>query len=298
MLSSLSSLHEQAKKNIKKRIVIAAAHDENAMEAAFKARQENIIEPILVGDIQKIKDIAQKFNFSLTDIEIINESNVEQCAAVAVKLINDKQADILMKGNLETAILLKAVLNKEYGLRSGDLLSHIALFEVPTYHKIIAVADAAMNIAPDLKDKISIIKNSVNYLRRLGIDKPKVAILAAVETVKDSMNATIDAAIITKMADRGQIKNCIIDGPLALDNAVSKESAQHKGIISNVAGDADILFAPDIEAANILYKTLIFLAGAKCAAVILGATVPIVLTSRSDSDETKLNSIALAAAAN
>jgi phosphate butyryltransferase len=292
MLSSLSSLHEQAKKNIKKRIVIAAAHDENAMEAAFKARQENIIEPILVGDIQKIKDIAQKFNFSLTDIEIINESNVEQCAAVAVKLINDKQADILMKGNLETAILLKAVLNKEYGLRSGDLLSHIALFEVPTYHKIIAVADAAMNIAPDLKDKISIIKNSVNYLRRLGIDKPKVAILAAVETVKDSMNATIDAAIITKM------KNCIIDGPLALDNAVSKESAQHKGIISNVAGDADILFAPDIEAANILYKTLIFLAGAKCAAVILGATIPIVLTSRSDSDETKLNSIALAAAAN
>jgi phosphate butyryltransferase len=211
-------------------------------------------------------------------------------------MIREKKADILMKGNLGTSNLLRAVLNKEFGLRTGELISHLALFELATYHKIIGLTDAAMNIAPDLNGKASLIKSSTAYLRKLGVEKPKVAILAAVETVNPDMKSTLDASALSKMADRGQIKGCIVDGPLAFDNAVSKKSADYKGIVSPVAGDADLLVADDIDAANILYKAFIYFAGAKCAAVILGAAAPIVLTSRADSDETKLNSIALAAA--
>ena len=203
-----------------------------------------------------------------------------------------------MKGNLTTANLLRAVLNKDWGLRSGELLSHLAFFQVPTYHKIIALTDAAMNIAPDFAGKVAIIKNAVDYLFKLGNSNPKVAILAAVESVNESMPVTLEAAAITKMGDRGQIKNCIIDGPLAFDNAIDKHSADHKGIISKVAGDADLLVGSDIETSNALYKAFIFFARAQCAAVIVGAKAPIVLTSRADSEETKLNSIALAAAAN
>jgi phosphate butyryltransferase len=216
---------------------------------------------------------------------------------MAVKMLSTKQADILMKGKVGTSTLLKAVLNKEWGLRTGNLLSHIALFEVDTYHKLIAVTDVAMNIAPNLKDKIAIVNNSVAFLLRLGYVKPKVAVLGAVEMVNENMEATLDAALLSKMNQRDQIRDCIIDGPLAFDNAVSLESARLKGIRSEVAGDTDLLLMPDIEVGNVLYKSLVFFAKAKVASIILGALVPIVLTSRSDSEQAKYDSILLSAAA-
>ena len=295
---NLNDLHQMAKAHQKKKLVLAAAHDDNALEAVVNACKAGIVEAVLVGNKEKIFSIAAKNQFNLEGFQIIDEDNVDKAAAIAVKMVHDKQADILMKGNLGTSNLLKAVLNKEYGLRTGELLSHLALFQLPTYHKIVALTDAAMNIAPDFNGKVSIIKNSVEYLRKLGIEKPKVAVLSAVETVNPDMKSSMEAAALAKMADRGQIKNCIIDGPLAFDNAVSKHSAEHKGIVSQVAGDADLLVGDDIDASNAMYKTFIFFAAAKCAAVIVGASAPIVLTSRADSDETKLNRIALAAAVN
>jgi len=216
---------------------------------------------------------------------------------LAVKMINNHQGDILMKGKVGTSVLLKCVLNKEWGLRTGNLLSHFALFEVDTYHKVIAVTDVAMNIAPNLQEKIAIINNSVGCLNKLGYKIPKVAVLGAVEMVNENMEATLHAALLSKMYQRDQIKNCIIDGPLAFDNAVSLESARHKGIRSEVAGDTDLLLMPDIEVGNVLYKSLVFFAKARVAALILGARVPIVLTSRSDSEQAKFDSILLSAAA-
>jgi len=298
MLTTISQLHALATKTSKKKLVLAAAHDDNAMEAVSSAFNTGIIDVILVGNEEKIKVIANKKSIDISKMRIIDEPDVDKAAILAVKLVHDKEAQILMKGILTTANLLRAVLNKEWGLRSGELLSHLALFQIPAYHKIIALTDAAMNIAPDLAGKAAIIKNAVEYLSKLGISNPKVAILAAVETVNEAMPATVEAAALTKMGEKGQIKNCIIDGPLAFDNAINKHSAEHKGIISKVAGDADLLVGPDIEASNMLYKSFISFAQAQCAAVIVGATAPIVLTSRADSEETKLNSIALAAAVN
>ncbi len=298
MLKNISDLHKLAKNNKTKKLVLAAAQDANAMDAVLKAKAEGIIELIMVGDENKIKSIAAEKNFDIKNIKIINELDVNKAAATAVKMVSDKQADIVMKGNVGTSGLLKAVLNKEWGLRTGELLSHLAIFELPTYHKIIGLTDAAMNIAPDLQGKVSLINNSVNYFRALGIEKPKVAILSAVESVNPDMKSSVEAAILAKMAHRKQIKNCILDGPLAFDNAISKKSAEIKKIDSDVAGDADILLGDDIDASNGLYKTFIYFAKAKCAAVIVGAAAPIVLTSRADDDETKLNSIALAAAIN
>lgn len=298
MLKSIAALHDMARSHTKKRLALAAAHDENALEAVVIAAKNGIVEGILVGDQAKIEAIAKKEGFDLTGFRIVDEADNDKAAAIAVKMVRENQADILMKGNLSTASLMRAVLNKEWGLRTGEHISHLALFELPAYHKILGLTDAAMNIAPDLNGKISLIKNAVNYLRKLGINQPKVAVLSAVEIVNPDMKSTLDASILAKMADRGQIKNCTIDGPLAFDNAISKKSAAHKGILSSVAGDADLLVMDNIDAANALYKSFIYFGGAQCAAVIVGASAPIVLTSRADSDETKLNSIALAAAVN
>lgn len=298
MLTKISQLYDLVQKAKNKKLAVAVAQDDNVLEAVTKAHQTDIVDPILVGDEAQIKKIASDIKVDISKFPIIHEPDIDKAAAIAVKLVRDKEADILMKGNLGTANLLRAVLNKETGLRKGDLLSHLAIFELDTYHKILALADAGMNISLDLKQKITMINNSVDYLIRLGIEKPKVAVLAAVETVSPDMPVTMDAAMLAKMNQRKQIKNCIVDGPLALDNAISKESAHHKGIVSEVAGDADLLICPDIEAANILYKALGFLAHSKAAAVIIGAAAPIVLTSRADSDETKLNSIVMAAAVN
>ncbi len=295
-LKKLEDLKRLLKDKPVKKLVLAAAQDKQSLGAVLKAGADNIIEPVLIGDKEEIIKVAGKFDYDLTGISIIHEKDLEKTTELAVKMVNKGEADVLMKGKVGTSILLKYVLNKEWGLRTGNLLSHVALFEVNTYHKLIAVTDVAMNIAPNLQDKISIVNNSVQCLNMLGVMMPKVAVLGAVEMVNESMQATLDAALLSKMNQRKQIKNCIIDGPLAFDNAVSLQSAKHKGIISEVAGDTDLLLMPDIEVGNVLYKSLVFFARAKVASMILGALSPIVLTSRSDSEQAKYDSILLAAA--
>jgi phosphate butyryltransferase len=298
VLTKLSDLDKIALKKGKKKVAVAVAHDEHCLEAICAVMKKGIIDSILIGSEKKIREIAAKLKLNLKGATIVNEENDILAVKRAVKFVRDKEADILMKGNVASATFLKGVLDKEQGLRKSDVLCHLAFFEVPTYHKLIALTDAAMVIAPDLKTKIAIINNTVGFMNKLGYPKPKVAMLCAVEMVNEQMPATFEAALIAKMNQRGQIKNCIIDGPLAYDNAVSAESAKHKGIVSDVAGDADLLVVPDIEAGNILYKCYGFSANAKLAAVILGAAAPIVLTSRSDTEESKQASIILAAAAN
>ncbi|MDQ1265283.1 MAG: Phosphate butyryltransferase [Bacteroidota bacterium] len=295
-IKSLNTFFDIAKQKSKKKIAVAAAEDEQVLQAVAEAEKSGIVEPILVGNYSKIKELASSIGYDVSGVEIIDEINPAASSKICVKLVRDNKAQILMKGFVGTADYLRAILDKDNGLRSGELLSHISFFEVSAYHKLIALTDAAQNIAPGLDEKIAIIQNSVDMFHRLGIENPKVAILAAVETVNPKMSATMDAAILTQMNARKQIKGCIIDGPLAFDLAVSSEAAEHKGIESNVAGDADLLLTPNIESGNMLYKSFTYFAGATVAAVILGALVPVVLTSRADSDRSKLLSIALAAA--
>lgn len=297
MLKNLSDLKVLVEGRPKRKLVLAAAEDQHSLGAVIRAWKDNIIEPILIGDKEGIQNICASNNYDITGIRIIHEPDTEMSVEMAVKMVSSKQADILMKGKIGSSTLLRCVLNKEWGLRTGNLLSHFALFEVETYHKVIAVTDVAMNIAPNLQEKISIVNNAVGCLNKLGYSMPKVAVLGAVEMVNENMEATLHAALLSKMNQRDQIRNCIIDGPLAFDNAVSLESAQHKGIKSEVAGDTDLLLMPDIEVGNVLYKSLVFFAKAKVASIILGALVPIVLTSRSDSEQAKFDSILLAAAA-
>jgi phosphate butyryltransferase len=296
VLKTLNDLNRLVEGGPRKKLVLAAAQDQHSLGAVIRAWKNNIIEPILIGDKEGIQNICALNNYDITGVRIIHEPETEMSVEIAVRMVSSKQADILMKGKIGSSTLLKCVLNKEWGLRTGNLLSHFALFEVETYHKVIAVTDVAMNIAPNLKEKIAIVNNSVSCLNRLGYIMPKVAVLGAVEMVNENMEATLDAALLSKMNQRDQIKNCIIDGPLAFDNAISLESAQHKGIRSEVAGETDLLLMPDIEVGNVLYKSLVFFAKAKVASIILGALVPIVLTSRSDSEQAKYDSILLAAA--
>jgi phosphate butyryltransferase len=297
VLKSMSDLKGILAGKPRKKLVLAAAQDQHSLVAVLRAWKDEIIEPIFIGDTEGIQTLCNENGYDITGLRIIHEPEIEKSVEMAVRMLSSKQADILMKGKVGTSLLLKCVLNKEWGLRTGNLLSHIALFEVDTYHKLIAVTDVAMNIAPNLKDKISIVNNSVSFLNRLGYVMPKVAVLGAVEMVNENMEATLHAALLSKMNQREQIRNCIIDGPLAFDNAVSLESAQRKGIKSEVAGDTDLLLMPDIEVGNVLYKSLVFFAKAKVASIILGAQVPIVLTSRSDSEQAKYDSILLSAAA-
>jgi phosphate butyryltransferase len=297
VLKTLADLNRLILGGKKKRLALAPAQDQHSLGAVLKAWDAEIIEPILIGDKAGIESICESNNFNISGLTIIHEKDPDKATEKAVRMASSKEVDILMKGKTGTSTLLKAVLNKEWGLRTGNLLSHFALFEVETYHKVIAVTDVAMNIAPNLQEKIAIVNNSVACLNRLGYIMPKVAVLGAVEMVNENMEATLDAALLSKMNQRDQIRNCIIDGPLAFDNAVSLESAKHKGIRSEVAGDTDLLLMPDIEVGNVLYKSLVFFAKANVAAIILGASVPIVLTSRSDSEKAKYDSILLAAAA-
>jgi phosphate butyryltransferase len=297
VLKTLNDLRHLVEGGPRKKLVLAAAQDQHSLGAVIKAWKENIIEPILIGDKEGILNICDSNNYDIAGVRIIHEPDPVKSVEMAVRMVSSKQADILMKGMIGSSVLLRCVLNKEWGLRTGNLLSHFALFEVDTYHKVIAVTDVAMNIAPNLQDKIAIVNNSIGCLMKLGYSMPKVAVLGAVEMVNENMEATLHAALLSKMNQRDQIKNCIIDGPLAFDNAVSLESAQHKGIRSDVAGDTDLLLMPDIEVGNVLYKSLVFFAKAKVASIILGALVPIVLTSRSDSEQAKFDSILLSAAA-
>jgi phosphate butyryltransferase len=295
-LKSLSDIVELAKAKETRRLVVAAAADKPVLEAVKNAYQEGIIIPVLVGNKSEIERISKEINFDLANVDIYEENNPSKAPVKAVALIKEGKADILMKGLVSTAPLLRAVLDKENGLRKASTLSHFALIESPYYHKLLGVTDAAMNIAPEFNEKVNIIKNSVEVFHRLGNMNPKVAIVGPLEVVNPKIESTTHAAMLTVMNQRGQITGCTIDGPFAIDNAVSKEAAEHKGITGEVAGDADILVAPELNSGNILYKTLMFMGGCTSAAVIMGAKVPVVLTSRADTDKSKMMSIALAAA--
>lgn len=292
----LDELISRATQMPSKVVAIAAAEDAEVMEAVAHALEKDLASFILFGDEEKITSMlaSHRIESSHAGVRIVSAGNAKEAAQLAVKAVSSTEADVLMKGNVPTATILKEVLNKEYGLRTGSVLSHVAAFEIPGYDRLIFVTDAAMNIEPTLEQKVQIVQNSVAVARALGLDMPKVAPLAALEVVNPAMQATLDAALLTQMNHRGQIKDCIIDGPLALDNAVSALAAEHKGIKSEVAGQADILFVPTIEVGNVLYKSLIYFAKAKVGAIISGAKAPIVLTSRADSAESKLNSLALA----
>jgi phosphate butyryltransferase len=293
----LDSLISMASQDGRKTVAVAAAEDSEVLEAVAKAVDLKLADFLLYGNEGEIERMIAAEHPALagsTGIKIISAPNHSIAAEMAVKAVKNNEADVVMKGNIPTAVILKAVLNKEYGLRTGAVLSHVAVFEVPGYDRFTIVTDAAMNITPDVDQKAQIIKNAVKVAHSIGIDIPKVAPLAAVEVVNPAMQATVDAASLTMMNKRGQIPGCIVDGPLALDNAVSQIAAEHKGIKSEVAGKADILLVPAIEVGNVLYKSLIYFANAKVGAVIAGAKAPIVLTSRADTAESKLYSLALA----
>jgi phosphate acetyltransferase len=277
-------------------IPTAVAHpcEESALAGALEAAAQGLIAPILVGPAAKIDEVAKGKGIDLGRTRIVDVPHSHAAAARAVELVRQGEADLLMKGSLHTDELLSAVVAREKGLRTGRRLSHVFIMDVPTYHKVLIVTDGAINIAPTLEDKVDICQNAIDLAVSLGVERPKVAILAAVETVTSKMPATLDAAALCKMAERKQITGALLDGPLAFDNAISKEAARMKGIASEVAGDPDILLAPDLEAANILAKQLTFLANADSAGLVLGARVPIILTSRADSVRSRIASCAVA----
>ena len=274
----------------------AVAHpcEQTALSGAVEARNMGLIEPILVGPAAKIEATARSARIDLGKLRIVDTPHSSASAAKAVELVREGQAELLMKGSLHTDELMSAIVSREGGLRTGRRISHVFLMDVPTYHKVLIVTDGAINIAPTLEDKVDICQNAIDLAILLAHKKPKVAILAAVETVTSKMPATVDAAALCKMAERGQITGAILDGPLAFDNAISQRAAETKGIRSAVAGDPDILVAPDLEAGNILAKQLTFLANADSAGLVLGARVPVILTSRADSIRARTASCAVA----
>jgi len=276
-----------------KKITVACAEDVEILKAIKYASDEKIVEPILIGNMEKIIEISNNIDFDISGFETYDFSTMEESAEKAVRLVSEGNADMVMKGLIDTAKILKAVLNKEYGLRTGNVLSHVAVFDVKKYHKLLFVTDAAMNIAPTLMQKKQIIENSLEVVRAIDISEPKVAVVCAKEKVNEKMICTVEAGKLAEMNENGEIKGCIVGGPFALDNAVSKEAAIVKGIDHPVAGDADIILCPNIEAGNVLYKALNFLSDARSAGIIVGAAAPIVLVSRADSKDAKLNSIAL-----
>jgi len=294
MINTLAQLREAVKQQQDSVLAVANAQDNEVLSAVNQAYEAGFASAILVGDQEKIITLCQEENIDYSRYQIIDEKDPATACLKAVELVSSGKADVLVKGLVDTSIYLKAILDKEVGLRSDKLLSHVALFEVKGYDRLLYVCDVAMNVAPDLAGKKAILENAVEVAHKLGNPDPIVAGVCAVEKVNEKMQATLDAKSLVNMQESGQISGCKVVGPLALDNAVSVEAAHHKGITNELAGRADILLMPDIEAGNILYKALVFLAYAENAGVILGAKAPIVLTSRADSDTAKLNSIALA----
>jgi len=298
MIKSIKEMLELAKKCPSQKVAVVAAEDDSSLAAVKHAIEEDIVEAILVGHKEVIEKEMKKLGMGYTRVEIIDAKDHESAALKSVSLVHEKAAGLLMKRKHLTDSLLHAVLDKEVGLRTGRLLSHAFAMESPRYHKLFFLTDVAMNIAPTLDQKAQILQNTIDLARgTFGYPEPKVAVLGAVETVNPKMPSTGDAACLSKMARRGQIKGALVDGPLAFDNAVSREAADIKEIASPVAGDPDILLMPDIEAGNILYKALMFWGDCKAAGIVLGARAPVILTSRADSTEIKLNSIALCALA-
>lgn len=281
----------------KKKVAVVSAQDEHTLEAVFKAKKDNIVEPILIGNKKKIIEILIRLHESVLEESIINVESDSEAAEKAVELINENKADFIMKGKIQTADLLRAVVNKENGLRTGKVMSHIVIHEIPTYHKLLAVTDGGMMMYPSLDEKKQILENAVSTFLALGYENPKVAVLAAVETVNPKMQESVDADMLKKLNIKGEIKNCIVEGPISYDLTMSKESASIKGFVSPVTGEADIIVVPNITVGNILGKSLVYSAGAKMAGFIVGAKVPIVLTSRGSTSEEKYLSLALSASA-
>lgn len=292
-MKSFADLLAAAQKCPSKKVAVAVAQDPEVLEAVKECKANGIADAILVGDAVKIKEIARERKININDFEVIHEPETETAVRHAVLLVHTGKADIVMKGTVNSPEVLKAVLDKNIGLRTGRTLSHVAVFEAPGYDRLMIMTDAGMNIMPTFQQKVDMVNNAVCVARSLKIENPKVAVISGIELVNPDMPSTVDAALLSKMNERGQIKNCIIDGPLSLDLALSRESARAKGVTSSVAGQADILVLANIDAANVLYKGLVFLGRAKITGIVVGAGAPVILTSRADSHEAKLVSVAL-----
>lgn len=299
MIKKLDDIFNELKSCDKKAVLsVAAAHDEEVLLAVRDACDMNIIKAILIGEEDKIRKIASEIKFDLSEVEVIDESDLKLCAEKAVKLVSSGKADYVMKGLLDTSIILKEVLNKEYGLRTDSLLSHVMIYEVPSYHKLLVLTDGGMNINPDVSQKKKITDNAIKAAKSLGIDTVKVACLAAKEKVNPKMQATLDADELKSMCKDGMFGNgVVVEGPIAFDLAISEEACKIKGYESEVGGDADILLVPTIETGNGIGKALTYMANAKSAGIIMGAKAPVVLVSRADTHESKLYSIAYGAIA-
>lgn len=280
-----------------KKVAVAVAQDSAVLEAVAAAKERNIAEAVLVGDADKIREVAAADNVDISGFEIIDEKDDYTAALKAVELVHQGKADMYMKGLIDTKNFLKSVLDKEVGLRTGSPLSHVCVFEVPGIEQLLFLTDVAFMTYPTLEDKVNIIKNTLPVTKACGIDCPKIAPLAAVEVVNPKMPATVEAAELTRMCAEGQITDCVIDGPLSLDLAIDPEAAKHKGATDRrIQGDADILLFPDIHAGNLVYKAIVHMVpGVKNGCILTGTKVPVILTSRSDTFETKVNSLALAA---
>jgi phosphate butyryltransferase len=293
MIKNFDEVLKVAKERGPKTLSVACAQDEDVLVAVENARKAGIANAILVGDQDAIVAIAEAHQIDLKNYEIIDIKDMTQASYKAVELVSTGKAHLVMKGLVDTSIVLKAVLDKEIGLRTGNALSHVAVFDVPNFPRLLYVTDAAMNIAPDVETKKQIIENAVVVANALDIEVPNVGVICAKEKVNAKMPATVDAEMLVNMNKNGEIKGCLVGGPFALDIAVSEEAARIKGFKDPMAGKVDILVCPTIEAGNVLYKALSFLGGARSAGIIVGARAPIVLTSRADDDDSKLNSIAL-----
>lgn len=294
MIKNFDQLLEAATAQKTMRLAVAAAQDPEVLGAVAKAAEMGLIEPILVGDRQKIVELCALEQLECGNFEIIDEPDLEASARISVQLVRDGKSDFLMKGLIDTSILLKAVLNRDYGLRTDSQLSHVMLYDLPTYHKLLFLTDGGMNIEPTLAEKATIIRNALSAAHALGMQTVKVACLAAKEKVNEKMPATVDARALENMCREGAFGDgALVEGPLAFDLAVSKEAAEIKGFKSEIAGDVDVLLVPNIEVGNGIGKALTYLANAESAGIIMGARVPVVLVSRADSAEVKLYSIAL-----
>jgi len=294
MITRLEELVELARENAPTRVAVAAAAHKLVLESVRRAVEHGLIIPLLVGRAEDIRAEAAAIGWELTDEQIVPTATNKAAADAAVDLVRRGEAQVLMKGYLHTDEMLHAVLRHDAGLRTDRLLSHVFVMEVPTYHKLLLITDAAINITPDIPQKAAITQNAVDLARRIGVDQPKVAALSSIETINPNIPSTVHAACLSKMAERGQIRGAIVDGPLAFDNAISAEAARDKGIVSPVSGDVDIVVAPDLDSGNILSKNLEYLAKAKMAGIVIGASAPVVLTSRSDPPRARVYSLALA----
>lgn len=295
-MNNFDGLLEKISKCSTKKVAVAVAQDDAVLEAVKAAKERNIAEAILVGDKEKIEEIAATLNMDMSGFEIIDVKDNTEAALTAVKLVHDGKADMYMKGLIDTKGFLKSVLDKEVGLRTGKPLSHVCLFEIEGYEKMLFLTDVAFIPYPTLEDKVGIINNTVEVAHACGLECPKVAPVAAVEVVNPKMPVTVEAAELTKMNEEGKITGCIVDGPLSMDLAIDPEAAKHKGATGRkIVGDADVILFPDIHAGNLVYKTLVHTANVKNGCILTGTKAPVILTSRSDSFETKVNSIALAA---